>query len=273
MKKYVILGLGLMGGSVALSLKKASQIVYGVDNDSKTILYAKENGIVDDASLSLDKFINDFDVLIIATYPKNIKDVLKGYKFKEGQVITDLAGVKSSFIEEVYELVKPAKYISCHPMAGRETKGIQNAISNLFLDCNFLITPLNKDADVSEIVLLAKLLGTSKIKVIDPMYHDKLVALTSQLAHVMAIALVNSDGFLDTKNFIGDSYRDLTRIAKINSELWCELFLENKNNLLKAIDDFKNELNCLEDAIINEDYASLNELLKKACTKRINMEK
>ena len=157
-------------------------------------------------------------------------------------------------------------------MAGREKKGIEYSHLCDFKKANFIITPTTKDD--KNIDLLKKVgndLGFGNIKIIDYKTHDDMIAFTSQLAHAIAVSLVNADTKPDTKDFIGDSYRDLTRIAMINENLWSELFLENKDYLLNHIANFELELDKLKNAIKNDDKDTLKELFKSSTKKRNEM--
>ena len=270
-----IVGLGLIGASYAKGLNKKHK-VYGVDIDEETIKYAIDNKIVSNASNNLLDFIEDTDLLVLALYPTSIVPFLEKYNksFKENLVITDVIGVKSSYLEKAYEAAKPAKYIACHPMAGREKVGIKYADEKVFNNANFLICDYhNEKREIDLMKEIATELGFARISVVTKEKHDKMIGFTSQLTHAIAVSIVNSDSFEDTNKFIGDSYRDLTRIAMINENLWSELFIENKKYLLSEIDNFEFELNKLKNAIKNDDIESLKEIFRNSKEKRRKMEK
>lgn len=275
--KVLIVGLGLMGGAYSYRLKDKGYEVYGNDLNIETINFAKDNNFIDFGDINPENLIYLVDVIILAIYPQSIIPFLEKYQhcFKENQIVTDICGVKSSFIAKATELVKPATYISSHPMAGREKIGIKYAKECMFEQANFLITPYGKcnDKQIDVLKQLGKDLGFKNITIIDVESHDNLIGFTSQLAHVMAVALVNSDHNENTKLFIGDSYRDLTRIAMINDTLWSELFLENKDNLFKHIQSFENELDKIKNALYNNDKEKLVELFKEATITRKGMKK
>lgn len=275
--KVLIVGLGLMGGAYAYRLKEKGYIVYGNDLNIETINYAIDNNFIDFGDVNPLKFLPLVDIVILAIYPQSIIPFLKKYQhyFNKKQIVTDICGVKSSFIKEATELVKPATYISSHPMAGREKVGIKYSKECVFESANFLITPYGKcnEGQINVLKQLGKDLEFKNITIIDVENHDNLIGFTSQLAHVMAVALVNSDHNENTKFFIGDSYRDLTRIAMINDTLWSELFLENKDNLFKHIQSFENELDKIKNALYNNDKEKLIELFKEATITRKGMEK
>ena len=156
-------------------------------------------------------------------------------------------------------------------MAGREKKGIDFASSDVFKGANYILTPTskNKEENLKLVENLAYEIGFKRVKRISPEFHDEMIGFTSQLPHSLAVALVNSDlEGRDTGNFIGDSYRDLTRIANINEDLWSELFLGNKENLLKSIESFECELDKIKDAIKDDDKESLKKLFIKSTKRR-----
>ena len=263
--KTLIVGLGLMGGAYALKLKNKRYEVFGTDLSDEAIDYAVNHDYIIDGSTDPLKYIPYMDLIILCIYPTNICDFLEKYNkyFNSNLLITDISGVKSSYLERAYELAKPASYLAHHPMAGREKKGIIYSHLCDFKDANFIITPIKQDD--KNIEILSKLgtdLGFGNIKIIDYKTHDEMIGFTSQLTHAIAVSLVNSDRRDDTKDFIGDSYRDLTRIAMINEDLWSELFLENKDNLLKHIANFESEIDKMKLAIKNNDTEELKKFAK-----------
>lgn len=261
--EILIVGLGLMGGSYAMGLTKKGHNVYACDINKDSIEYAKNNKLIVDGSTKASDFIPNMDMIIIGLYPNYIVDFLKDNNklFKKGQIITDLCGIKTYYLDEAQKYCGNAEYISHHPMAGREKSGVIYANTEMFKKANFLITPTEKNT--AHAIEMMKALGLDldfgRISVVTPEHHDAIIAYTSQLTHAIAVSLVNADTDIDSKNFVGDSYRDLTRIAKINEELWSELFFDNKDALLKKIGDFERELDDIKTALVNED----KELLKK----------
>jgi len=273
--KILIVGLGLIGASYAMGLKKEGNQIFGVARHQSTIDYALENNVIDDGSLEPADFIEKSDLIIIGLYPNDIIDFLAKYRhlFNENQIVTDVCGLKEMICDKAYELAKPALFVGHHPMAGKEKVGIRYADPKIFLGANFLITPVGADTERGVALLkdLASQLGFGKIHVISPKHHDQMVAYTSELTHAIAISLVNSEASFDVSNFIGDSYRDLTRIAVINEDLWSQLFLANKDNLIEEIDKFMAEVSEIKKALENTDEAKLKELFVKAKEKRSKM--
>lgn len=273
--KILIVGLGVIGGSYAMALKAAGyNEVYGIDIDLETIKKAKALGIIKEGYSKGKDIIKDMDLIVISLYPRLVKDFILENReyFKAGSLITDVAGVKELFVQEILDILpEDVDFIFGHPMAGREKKGIDYASKEVFRDANYLITLTEKNKK-ENIELLEKIiydLGFKNIKYVSPSYHDKMIGFTSQLPHAIAVALINSDEEgRDTGKFIGDSYRDLTRIANINEDLWSELFFENKENLLEAINNFLNELNKIKSALLNDDEKLLKELFIKSSRRR-----
>ncbi|MCS6130524.1 prephenate dehydrogenase [Clostridium botulinum] len=276
--RVVIVGLGVIGGSFAMALKDADyKDVYGIDNNKETLLKAEKLNLIKRGYTDGNEILKDADLIIISIYPKLVKDFIKNNidNFKDGAVITDATGIKKLFINDIVNILPSnIDFVFGHPMAGREKKGIDFASSDVFKGANYILTPTskNKEANLKLVENLAYEIGFKRIKRISPEFHDEMIGFTSQLPHSLAVALVNSDlEGRDTGSFIGDSYRDLTRIANINEDLWSELFLGNKENLLKSIESFECELDKIKDAIKNDDKESLKKLFIKSTKRRENL--
>lgn len=273
--RIVIVGLGVIGGGYAMALKEAGYTeVYGIDKNAETLRKAKSLGIIKEGYEDEKEIIQDADLIVLAVYPNLVKDFIINNKehFKDGAVITDVTGIKQLFINEITRILpQNIDFVFAHPMAGREKKGIDYATNQVFKGANFLITVTdrNKDENLDLIENLAYKMGFKHVKRICPKYHDEMIAFTSQLPHALAVALINSDiEGRNTGEFIGDSYRDLTRIANINESLWSQLFLGNKENLLKAIYNFEEELDKIKSCLENEDKENLQELFIKSSLRR-----
>ena len=273
--KIVVVGLGVIGGSFTMALKKAGfDDVYGIDINEESLKKAEEKGLIKEGFTSGDKIVKDADLIIISLYPRLVKKFILDNKnnFKDGAVITDATGIKKLFIEDVLNILPSnIDFVFGHPMAGREKKGIDFASAEVFNEANYIITPVerNKPENLDMIEDLVYKLGFKNVRRITPEYHDEMIGYTSQLPHALAVALINSDiEGRETGSFIGDSYRDLTRIANINEDLWSELFLGNKKNLLKSIENFEKELDKIKNAIKDDDTESLKKLFIKSTARR-----
>lgn len=277
--KIVIVGLGVIGGSYAMALKAAGyKEVCGIDINKEYIDKAEGLKVIKKGFTDGKNIIKISDVIILAIYPKLIKGFIEEnrYNFKKDAIITDATGIKEGLINEVLPILpKGVDFIFGHPMAGREKKGIEYASKEVFKGANYLITVTekNKEENIKIIEDIAYRIGFRNVKKITPKYHDEMISLTSQLPHAIAVALINSDKEnRDTGNFIGDSYRDLTRIANINEELWSELFLGNKKNLINAIDDFVAEMNNIRECLVEEKCDDLKYLFNKSRKRRGELE-
>ena len=271
----VIVGLGVVGGSFAMALKEAGYSdVYGIDVNEETLKKAKERKLIKEGSTIGQDLLKNADLTIISIYPKLVKKFVENNKdyFKKGSIITDATGIKGMFIEDIIKILpQDVDFVFGHPMAGREKKGIDFASSKVFQGANYIITPIsrNKEENIQVVENLAKNIGFKRIRRITPEFHDEMIGYTSQLPHAIAVALINSDEEgRETGSFIGDSYRDLTRIANINEDLWSELFLGNKDNLLKALTNFELELDLIKKAIYANDKESLKKLFIKSTNRR-----
>jgi prephenate dehydrogenase len=271
----VIVGLGVIGGGYAMALKAAGyENIFGIDTNEDTINKAKDLGIIKEGYVDWKEIVPKADLIILAVYPNLVKKFIVDNRenFKDGTIITDVTGIKQLFIREILEILPDnIDFVFGHPMAGREKKGIDYATSEVFKGANYLITTTekNKEENIRLIENIAYEMGFKRVKRICPKYHDEMIAFTSQLPHAMAVALINSDiEGRDTGSFIGDSYRDLTRIANINEGLWSQLFLGNKENLLKSMNLFKDELNKIIRCIEDDDKDGLEELFIKSSKRR-----
>ncbi len=273
--KIVVVGLGVIGGSFTMALKEAGyKDVYGIDINEESLKKAEEIGVIKKGYTDGSKIVKDADLIIISLYPRLVKNFILANKnnFKDGAIITDATGIKKFFIDDILKVLPDnIDFVFGHPMAGREKKGIDFASSEVFKGANYILTPVerNKQESINFIEKLVFELGFKRVKKITPEYHDEMIGFVSQLPHAIAVSLINSDiEGRETGSFIGDSYRDLTRIANINEDLWSELFLENKDNLLTSIENFENELDRIKEAIKKNDTEQLKKLFIKSTKRR-----
>ncbi len=278
-KVITIVGLGVVGGSYAIALSKKGYTVYGVNRSSESLDMALECGAIKKGAHTPEEFFAESDIIIIALYPDQIVEYLKKYgKFiKQGCLVSDVAGIKSRFVDDINAVMpKGSEFIFCHPMAGREKRGFRYADDRVLQGANFLIakTETTTDEAIARMSRLVKDIGFGEVRVTDAATHDKVIAYTSQLPHAIAVSLINSDDEdSETASFIGDSYRDLTRIANINEDLWSELFLGNKENLISTITSFEEQLSLVKNAIEQDDRQTLKRLFVKSTQRRIGLEK
>ena len=281
---FGIIGLGIMGGSIARSIrenilneKSSSGKIYAFDINQTSLDLAKNENIIDQGFSKDDvkNMLQLCDVVFICLYPKKTIKFLKENKdnFKNGSVITDISGVKSIYdnMEEVFPT--NADFVLGHPMAGGEKEGFANSNGNYFINHNYIIIPQerNKPESIKLMENLVTAMKFSRITKTDCKTHDEKIGFTSQLCHVVASAMVESAEDPSITSFGGGSFEDLTRIAMINAPLWTELFLSNKVALLKHIKSFISKMQEFETLIQNEDAQQLEDLLKDVRKKRIEM--
>lgn len=270
-----IIGLGNIGGSFALSIKEnlPHYNIYAIDIDEDALIKATSQELITYGSTDFKEIIPAADLIIFAVYPKLLVQLVRDYVpfLKDGCIITDVTGVKTSIIDEVEPLLpENADFVFGHPMAGRENRGLEFSSREVFVGANYLITPTprNEEKNVEFLKNFVTQLGFGNISIITPDFHDEVIGFTSQLAHVIAISLINSDDAeRNTKKYTGDSYRDLTRITNINEKLWPELFMMNKDHLVKHIENFQTQLDKLNAAIQSDDVHTMESMMLES-TKR-----
>jgi prephenate dehydrogenase len=276
-----IVGLGVIGGSFAWALKqqtKYSVKVMGIDHDDETLKQALKARAIDYGEITNQTILQQADLVIITLYPSGVAEFVKTHRneFKNGAIVTDTTGVKANIIKQVTaELPADIDFIFGHPMAGKESQGFAYADSEVFHGANYLLTPIpsNKQENIDFLTELLETLGFKRISQASPKQHDEMIAFVSQLCHILAISLINSDKTdRETASFVGDTYRELTRVAKINAPLWSELFLYNKEELLNVMEKFQEQFLLLQKTIEQEDATSLISLLEEATARRLDLE-
>lgn len=273
-KTLSIVGLGLIGGCYAKTLRDEFDTIYGIDLDEKALSYAESEGIIDRGFVKSETPLSESDLVVICLYPNLVEEFIEknSDNFKSNAVITDAVGVKGDLIGRIMKkLPSGVDFVGAHPMAGREVQGVWNSSEKIFNGANFIITPhpLNNNENLDFIEKLAYKMGFKRVSRVTPEKHDEIISFTSQLTHAIAVALVNSDEKnFDTNVFIGDSYRDLTRIAMINEELWDKLFMENRENLIKKIEKFEDSLDIIKDSLKEGNSKSLKEEFRKSTMRR-----
>lgn len=278
-KTILIVGLGLMGGSYAMALKRLGHTVTAIDTDKDSIEYAVNNSIIDRGSTTVDKeLIGAADAVVFALYPKTFVEWIDRYQqyLKPGIFITDVTGVKGCIVYKIQDMLREdVEFIASHPMAGREVSGVKNSSDMIFRDANYIVVPTKKNTPeaVEWCMMLGRILGFRKISVLTPEEHDSMIAYVSQLTHCIAISLMTGTDLEHVENFTGDSFRDLTRIARINENMWSELFLMNKDSLILQMDRFIDELTQIRQLIVDNDTEGLKEKMRLSTEKRMRFDK
>lgn len=275
----LIVGLGLIGGSYAMALKRIGYHVCAVDIDKETIDYAMKNDIIDEGAAFADpQIIGKADCIIIALYPSKIIPWIRENQqyFKNNVIMTDVTGIKSSIVYDIQDVLRQdAEFIAAHPMAGREVYGVKNSDDRIFRDANFIVVPTEKNSPeaVKWCKDLGRLLGFGRVSVLSPEEHDSMIAFVSQLTHCIAVSLMTCDDNEHLSEYTGDSFRDLTRIANINENMWPELFFMNKEPLIKRLDQFIDEIGRIRQMIEEEDENSLKEKMILSSKRRRQFDK
>ncbi len=265
--KIAIVGLGLIGGSMAKAIKKNTDYpVYAYDIDKSAISSALQQEAID-GGFELEA-LNTFDLVILGLYPDVTINFVTEYagKFKKGAVVIDTCGIKQTVVSACEKVLNDngVYYLGCHPMAGREYSGFEYSLDNLFEKASFIYTPTEKTPEriVRFVTDFAKEIGFLRCTKATPKEHDEVIAFTSQLAHIVSSAYVKSPSLEKQFGFSAGSFKDLTRVAKLNEGMWTTLFLMNKEPLVAEIDHIIDHLKEYRDAINNNDDKTLCELLK-----------
>ena len=263
-----IVGLGIIGGSYAKALKShTNHKVIGINRTESVAKKALEEGAIDE--IGSPEKLSNADVVIVCLYPQACVDFLRenGKYIRSDAIVTDACGIKREICPQMKELSEEFgyTYVGSHPMAGKEKNGFAVSDADLFMGASFIITPCEAPhEDVNKLASLAREIGFGTVKITNPEEHDRMIAFTSQLPHVLACAYVLSPCCPNHNGFSAGSYRDVSRVANINAKLWSELFLENKEPLMLELEELNKNLSAIYDAIKNEDREALCELLEKA---------
>lgn len=269
-----IIGLGLMGASFAKRLSpQKDKTIYGIDQNKQTIQTALELNIIKEGSTDPGKLIKKCNLIILALYPTMIKPwIVENQQYLEsGTILMDISGVKTNIVEPVQAILREdLELISIHPMCGRESRGINFAQADIFDNANYIIVPTNKNTPtaIEAAKQLGKDLRVKNISILSCKEHDRMIGFLSQLTHVIAVSLMNTHDNSHLVEYTGDSFRDLTRIATINEDLWSELFLLNKDILLDEIDQFLDATKHFRDSLEKEDIDEMKRLFIQSTNRR-----
>ena len=278
-QKILIVGLGLLGGSYARVLKRFGFHISAITLEQSSIDYATRENIIDEGSTTLDeRMIGQADLVIFALYPHIFVEWIEKnqHLLKSGALITDVTGVKRSIVYKIQEMLRnDVEFVAAHPMAGREVSGVENSTDRMFIGANYIVTPTEKNTPeaIQTIIELGRLLGFSNVTTLSPEEHDEMIGFLSQLTHCIAITLMTCNDKADMEKFTGDSFRDLTRIARINDIMWSELFVANKDVLLDQMDMFINQFNDLRDMLKNDDIEGMRAMMRHSTQRRALFDK
>ena len=275
----MIVGLGLIGGSYAKGLRHFGFHVTAIDRDPHAIEYALQSGIIDEGWTETNaEALADADVIVFALYPKVFLEWVKenGASLKKGTLLTDVTGVKSCIVKDIQDaLPEGVEFISAHPMAGREVSGVENSDPAIFRGANYIVVPTEQNSEeaIESCKELGMLLGFAQISVLSPEEHDEMIGFLSQLTHCIAVSLMTCSDNTHLACYTGDSFRDLTRIARINDAMWSELFLLNRDALLAQMDKFLLELYRMRYMLEVGDVEGLREKMRLSTERRAVFDK
>ena len=273
-KKILLVGLGLIGGSYAAALSQNGWEVGAIDPDPQAIAFAEKAGFIRHGRTEPEaEYVGKFDIVVFALYPHVLLEWLEKYGpwLRDGALATDVTGVKSGVVEKAQALLFPrVEFIGAHPMAGREVSGVENARADLFRGANYIVTPTaaNTEEAIACCEALGRTLGARNISRLTPKEHDEMIGFLSQLTHCIAVALMTCKESRHLVDYTGDSFRDLTRIAKINENMWTELFLWNREELLSQMDLFIAHFAKLRDALAQGDEETLKSMMRLSTERR-----
>ena len=270
----LIIGLGVIGGGYAKALTKQGFHIRTITEREEDIEYALAQGMIESGRTTVDEdYVRAADLIIFALYPHTFIEWLERYQhlFKSGALITDVTGVKSTLVAQIQEMLRPdVEFIAAHPMAGRERSGVLFSDDGVFRGANYIVTPTKKNSPeaIGTCRELGWLLGFSSVCELTPAEHDRMIAFLSQLTHCIAITLMTANTDEGLARYTGDSFRDLTRIAKINDEMWSELFLLNRDALLEQMDAFMAEFQKLRTFIADGKREEMREMMRESTERR-----
>ena len=275
----LIIGLGVIGGGYASALTKAGYKVSCITREDEDIAYAMKRGMISYGTTEVEpELVSGAELIIFALYPTIFIEWIKKYQhlFTPGTLITDVTGVKSNVVYKVQELLREdVEFISAHPMAGRERSGVEFSDPDVFRGANYIVTPTEKNT--REAIALCKELGTimgfARISTLSPEEHDRMIAFLSQLTHCIAVVLMNCNTSEGLEKYTGDSFRDLTRIAKINDRMWSELFMLNKEALVAEMDSFIEEFNEFRSLVAEGNVKGMREKMRASTARRSMFDK
>ena len=276
-RTLVIVGLGLIGGSLALALKGFEDFeIVGVDVSQPTLRYAAEHGVGDRVTERAEQVLPQADVVVLALHPQGILDFLARYRdsFKPGALVWDVCGVKTAVMEAAEALPETVDFIGCHPMAGTEFSGVEHAFAGMFRGAHFLMvtTQRSRPEHVALLERLAAYIGCRDVCPTTAQAHDALIAYTSQMMHVIAVAVCDDPELFDCRGYEGSSFRGCTRVAALDVGLWTQLFSLNRPALLTALDRLLGNLQAYRDVLASGDAASLAEKLSRSAARKRQMD-
>jgi prephenate dehydrogenase len=235
--------------------------------------------MIDEGSTEPDaRLIGEADLVIFALYPHVFVEWIEKNQglLKSGALMTDVTGIKRSIVYRIQNMLRPdIEFVAAHPMAGREVSGVENSTDRMFVGANYIVTPTEKNTPeaIETVIELGRLLGFSNVTTLSPEEHDEMIGFLSQLTHCIAITLMTCNDKDNMEKFTGDSFRDLTRIARINDLMWSELFIANKDVLLDQMRLFMDKFNDLRSMLESEDVDGMRAMMRHSTARRALFDK
>lgn len=277
--EILIVGLGVIGGGYARALTRQGYRVSCITKEQKDIDYAVAHGIIHSGYTEpRPEILAAAELVVLALYPHTAVEWMRENQnfLSPGTLVTDVTGVKARFIREMQAFLRTdIEFISAHPMAGRESSGVEYSNDEVFRGANYIVVPTDRNTREGIAVCrrLGEILGFGRISELDAESHDRMIAFLSQLTHCIAVALMNCHQGAGLENYTGDSFRDLTRIAKINDEMWSELFLWNREALLAQMEVFEKTFDRLRGMLERGDREGMREMMRISTRRRTLFDK
>ncbi len=277
--RILIVGLGLLGGSYARALSEKGYTVDAISDREIDIDYGIGAGMIKDGAATPDPtIIGRADLVVFALYPHIFVEWIEKYQslLKSGAILTDVTGVKGSIVGKIQAMLRPdLEFIAAHPMAGREVSGVRNSDPTIFRGANYVVTPTEKNTEGAIALCedLGHTLGFARVSRLSPKDHDEIIAFVSQLTHCLAVSLMTCQEIPHLEDYTGDSFRDLTRIARLNDEMWSELFLANRDALLRQMTIFRREFDRLCLLLQDGDREGMREMMRYSTERRALFDK
>ena len=275
-KSIAVVGLGLIGGSMAMALQGFEEYeIVGVDVSQPTLRFAMEHHVADRVTEDAVEAIGQADVVFLCLHPQGIINFLREHKehFKPGALVTDVCGVKQAVVEAARVLPDQVEFIGGHPMAGTEFSGVQNALKHMFQGAHYIIVP-NENSSPDKVALLERIaayVGCSDVVRTTPEKHDAIIAYTSQMMHIIAVAVCDDPQLFEFMGFEGDSFRGCTRVAALDVPLWTQLFSLNTKALDNALEQLEQNIASYRQVLRSGDRKQLAEKLTRSAQRKRRM--
>ena len=276
-RTIAIIGLGLIGGSMAMALRGFEDFeIVGVDTDPATLDFAAAHGVADRLTSDGAAAIAEADVVYLCLHPRGIVDFLSAHRldFRPGSLVTDVCGIKTAVVDAAAVLPDEVDFIGGHPMAGKETSRIFHADGKLFRGAHYILTPRpgHRPEHLDLLRRVAGYIGCRDVVETTTQKHDAIIAYTSQVMHIMAVAVCDDPDLFECRGFEGGSFRDCTRVAALDVPLWTQLFSMNAPALTKVIRNLEDNLRAYRQVLESGDTDALTRKLAWSADRKRHMD-